>query len=218
MSYVLEHAEAVFAVVEDQEQVDKLVSIADRLPKLRQVVFDNPRGLKDYDPGRLHSFAAAQDLGRKELAANTGAASWWVSEINKGRGADISVMLYTSGTTGRPKGVMLSHDNVVKSGQNANIFDAFTPDDTMLAYLPMAWVGDHIFTYGQAYAGGLCVSCPESPETAQEDRREIGPTYFFAPPARIRKYADTDHCAHGRRQPLQARVIRLLHGCGAQVG
>ncbi len=91
-------------------------------------------------------------------------------------------MLYTSGTTGRPKGVMLTHANVVISGANANVFDQFTADDTMLAYLPMAWVGDHIFSYGQAYAGGLCVACPESPETAQEDRREIGPTYFFAPP------------------------------------
>ncbi|MEQ1649346.1 MAG: AMP-binding protein [Hyphomicrobiaceae bacterium] len=182
MSFVLEHAEVVFAVVEDQEQVDKVISIADKLPKLRHLVYDNARGLKDYDHSRLHDFAGVQGLGRDEMKANLGAAAWWVSEINKGQGSDVSVMLYTSGTTGRPKGVMLSHDNVVKSGNNANLFDKFTPDDTMLAYLPMAWVGDHIFTYGQAYAGGLCVSCPESPETALEDRREIGPTYFFAPP------------------------------------
>ena len=182
MSYVLEHAEAVFAVVEDQEQVDKLISIADKLPKLRHVIYDDARGLKDYDHSRLHDFDGVQALGTKELATNSAAADWWVSEIGKGRGADVSVMLYTSGTTGRPKGVMLTHENVVRSGQNANLFDKFTPDDTMIAYLPMAWVGDHIFTYGQAYAGGLCVSCPESPETAMEDRREIGPTYFFAPP------------------------------------
>ena len=91
-------------------------------------------------------------------------------------------MLYTSGTTGRPKGVMLTHDNIILSARNGNKFDGFGPDDLLLAYLPMAWVGDHIFSYGQGYVGAMCVCCPESPETIVEDRREIGPTYFFAPP------------------------------------
>jgi long-chain acyl-CoA synthetase len=182
MVYVLSHAEVRFAVVEDQEQVDKLLSIADQVPSLRRMIYDQDRGLKDYDHTHLHSYASVQDLGRSELKSNAGSESWWLDEIAKGKGADVSVMLYTSGTTGRPKGVMLTHDNVVRSGTNANVFDKFTPTDTMLAYLPMAWVGDHIFTYGQAYAGGLCVACPESPASAVEDRREIGPTYFFAPP------------------------------------
>ncbi|MBV1693791.1 MAG: AMP-binding protein, partial [Hyphomicrobiales bacterium] len=182
MAYVLEHAEVRMAVVADQEQVDKIISIAERVPSLRRMIYDDPRGLKDYDHGRLHNFSAVQKLGREEQAKNPKAESWWLSEVAKGTGADVSVMLYTSGTTGRPKGVMLTHDNVVLSGRNANLFDKFTPDDTMLAYLPMAWVGDHIFSYGQAYDGALCVACPESPETAIEDRREIGPTYFFAPP------------------------------------
>ncbi len=182
MAYVLAHAEVKFAVVEDQEQVDKIQSIADRVPLIAQMVYDETRGLKDYDATRLHSFDAISALGTQELQSNPAAAGWWLDEIAKGRGADVSVILYTSGTTGRPKGVMLTHANVVVSGTNANVFDHFTADDTMLAYLPMAWVGDHIFSYGQAYAGGLCVACPESPETAQEDRREIGPTYFFAPP------------------------------------
>ena len=88
------------------------------------------------------------------MRTNAGAEGWWLDEIAKGKGADVSVMLYTSGTTGRPKGVMLTHDNIVLSAQNGNKFDSFTPDDTLLAYLPMAWVGDHIFSYGQAYAGG----------------------------------------------------------------
>jgi long-chain acyl-CoA synthetase len=182
MVYVLEHAEVRYAVVEDQEQVDKILSVSDRLPLLHHMIYDQDRGLKDYDHTRLHSFASVQQFGRSEIADNAGSEGWWLSEIDKGCGADVSVMLYTSGTTGRPKGVMLTHDNVVKSGKNANIFDHFTADDTMLAYLPMAWVGDHVFTYAQAYAGGLCVACPESPQTIIEDRREIGPTYFFAPP------------------------------------
>jgi long-chain acyl-CoA synthetase len=182
MVYVLSHAEVRFAVVEDQEQVDKILSVADQLPRLVHMIYDEERGLKDYDHARLHSFESVQGLGRAELKSNRGSAGWWLEEIAKGKGADVSVMLYTSGTTGRPKGVMLTHDNVVRSGMHANAFDRFTTGDTMLAYLPMAWVGDHIFTYGQAYAGALCVACPESPATVVEDRREFGPSYFFAPP------------------------------------
>jgi len=182
MAYVLEHAEASIAVVEDQEQVDKVVSMADRLPHLKKIIYDDPRGLKDYQGSNLHAFTDVQKLGRDELRGNPGADGWWQDEIAKGKGSDVSVVLYTSGTTGRPKGVMLTHTNIVVSARNGNRFDNFGPDDTLLAYLPMAWVGDHLFSYGQAYAAGMCVCCPESPETVVEDRREVGPTYFFAPP------------------------------------
>jgi long-chain acyl-CoA synthetase len=182
MSYVLDHAEVKFAVAQNQEQVDKLISIAERVPRLHTIIYEEERGLSGYDRTNLHSFAHVEDLGRREMRDNAGAAGWWLDQIARGRGSDVSVMLYTSGTTGRPKGVMLTHDNIVISAQNGNKFDSFTPDDTMLAYLPMAWVGDHIFSYGQAFAGAMCVHCPESPETIIEDRREIAPTYFFAPP------------------------------------
>jgi long-chain acyl-CoA synthetase len=182
MAYVLEHCEAKFAVVQDQEQVDKLIAVAARLPDLRRVIYEEPRGLADYDHTMLHAFADVQRLGREEMQSNAGAEEWWRDEVAKGRGQDVSVMLYTSGTTGRPKGVMLTHANIIVSAENGNAFDRFGPDDVLLAYLPMAWVGDHLFSYGQAYAAGMCVCCPESPETVVEDRREIGPTYFFAPP------------------------------------
>jgi long-chain acyl-CoA synthetase len=182
MAYVLEHAEVRIAVVQDQEQVDKVIGVADRLSKLQRIIYDEERGLEDYDPGTLHSFEHVQELGRTELGSNAGAEGWWLDEIAKGKGSDVSVMLYTSGTTGRPKGVMLTFDNIIVSAQNGNRFDGFGPDDILLAYLPMAWVGDHIFSYAQAYAAAMCVCCPESPETVVEDRREIGPTYFFAPP------------------------------------
>ena len=182
MAYVLEHSEAKIAVVQDQEQVDKVVSVIDRLKKLQRIIYDEERGLASYDHKNLSSFDQVQTLGREEMEANSGAEGWWLDEIAQGKGSDVSVMLYTSGTTGRPKGVMLTHANIVVSAENGNRFDNFGPDDLLLAYLPMAWVGDHIFSYGQAYAGAMCVCCPESPETIVEDRREIGPTYFFAPP------------------------------------
>jgi long-chain acyl-CoA synthetase len=182
MAYVLKHAEVKYAIVEDQEQADKVLSIAEEIGTIRKIIYNDPRGLQKYDPNGLVSIASLQEAGRKALKADPAVRKAWLDDVAAGKGSDISVVLYTSGTTGRPKGVMLTQENVVISGRNANLFDHFTPDDTMLAYLPMAWVGDHIFSYGQAYAGALCVSCPESPDTITEDRREIGPTYFFAPP------------------------------------
>ena len=182
MAYVLDHAEVAFAVVEDQEQVDKLLSISDRLHTLRHIVYQDPRGLAKYDHTRLHSIEDVQHLGNDALKVDKGKDKWWRDEIARGQGSDISVMLYTSGTTGRPKGVLLSFENLVVTAENANRFDKLTADDQIIAYLPMAWVGDHIFSYGQAFAGAMCVACPESPDTIVDDRREIGPTYFFAPP------------------------------------
>ncbi|MCL4768197.1 MAG: AMP-binding protein [Hyphomicrobiaceae bacterium] len=185
MAYVLSHAEIALAVVENQEQVDKVLSLADQIPTLRRIVYEDPRGLKKYDHTRLHSFEEVQSLGRQELKTNPATDDWWHEEIAQGSGSDISVMLYTSGTTGQPKGVVLSHENLIRTAVNANAFDKLSEKEEIIAYLPMAWVGDHIFSYGQAFAAGFCVACPESLETAMEDRREIGPTFFFGPPRRF---------------------------------
>ncbi len=182
MAYVLTHAEVKFAIVEDQEQVDKVLSVAGDVGTIRKIIYNDERGLQKYDANDLVSIESLQEKGRQALKSDPAVRKAWLDGIAAGKGSDVSVVLYTSGTTGRPKGVMLTQENVVVSGRNANLFDHFTLDDTMIAYLPMAWVGDHIFSYGQAFAGALCVSCPESPDTITEDRREIGPTYFFAPP------------------------------------
>src|SRR5271169_302338 len=179
MAFVLDHAEVRFAVAEDQEQVDKLIAIKERCPLLEAVIFSDPRGMRHYGQPYLHDYAAVQERGR-ELAR--GEPAFFRDEITKGRGSDTAIILYTSGTTGRPKGVVLTFDNIIPTAKNAIEFEGLTDREEVLAYLPMAWIGEHIFSYAQAYCAGFCASCPESQATVMLDLRELGPTYFFAPP------------------------------------
>ncbi len=182
MAYVLDNAQARFAIVQDQEQVDKIRSFADRIPRLTEVIYDEPRGLGDYEPRGLTSFEQVQARGRALMTARDTFAREWEAGIRAGSGEDISVILYTSGTTGRSKGVMIKAVNAVNAAADTATFDRLTERDSVLAYLPLAWVGDHYLNYAQGYVSGFCVSCPESQQTVTQDLREIGPTYYFAPP------------------------------------
>ena len=179
MQYIYEHAEARFAIVENQEQVDKVLEIKDNTPKLEQVIFGDPRGLRNYAQTFIQSYASVQERGRAFDQSNP---SFYGDSVASKSGADTSIMLYTSGTTGRPKGVMLSYDNMIITGRNCSELEGLGDDDSILAYLPMAWIGDNIFSHAQSYVTGYCVNCPENSDTVLEDLREIGPSYFFAPP------------------------------------
>lgn len=182
MAYVLDHAEVRFAVVQDQEQVDKLLSFAEKIPALEQIIYDEPRGLRDYAHDRLHDFTAVQQSGRDALAADPNLGKNWEDAIHAASGDEISIMLYTSGTTGRSKGVMIKAEAAVNAAFDTAKFDHLSEKDSVLAYLPLAWVGDHYLNYAQGYISGFCMNCPESQQTVAQDLREIGPTYYFAPP------------------------------------
>ncbi len=182
LAFVLAHADVRFAAVEDQEQVDKLLSVAERLPAIAHILYDEPRGLRDYDRARLHPIERVIDDGRTALAADPALGRSLDDEIAAGKGSDISIILYTSGTTGVSKGVMLSAARCIAAASDTVAFDRLNEDDTALAYLPLAWAGDHYLNYAQGFVAGFCMACPETSDTALADIREIGPTFFFAPP------------------------------------
>ena len=177
--YVLDHCKARFVFAENQEQVDKVLDIKDQLADLDSIIYLDSRGMRKYDKSHLHDYRLLQEKGASQ-------ATQLKKELEKRLHAQTDdttcAMLYTSGTTGRPKGVVLSNGNILQTAKASSEFDKLDVDDSVLAYLPMAWVGDFIFSIGQAIWTGFCVNCPENADTMQHDLKEIGPSYFFAPP------------------------------------
>ena len=215
MAYVLEHCSARFIIAEDQEQVDKVIDVQDQLKELEQIIYIDDRGMRKYDHTRLTQYQVIQQQGR---AAADKLAPKLDKIVAKGNGSDTCAMLYTSGTTGRPKGVVLSNDNVIKTSQASCDFDHLVSEDSVLAYLPMAWVGDFIFSIGQASWTGFCVNCPESSDTMQHDLREIGPTYFFAPPRYFEQVLTTVQIRMEDAGSFKRKMFRYFMDHAANVG
>jgi long-chain acyl-CoA synthetase len=238
MAYVLDHAGVKLAVVQDQEQVDKVWTWQEKIPQLQMLVYDEPRGLRDYDHAKLKSFAEVQADGRHVVDTVSGAAQRWEERVRQASGGDVSIMLYTSGTTGRSKGVMLKASAAVAAARDTVEFDRLTEKDSVLAYLPLAWVGDHYLNYAQGYVSGFCVNCPESQETVAQNLREIGPSFYFAPPrvfeslltmvtirmedaGRLKKWLFETFIAHARRHGeaiLEGRPVPLMARLGYALG
>ncbi len=177
--FPINNAEVRFAFAEDQEQVDKLLEIRDRCPQLSHIYFDDPRGLRKYDEPGLASLEELLASGKvcAELHAEFVAA-----QIEQGRPDDVAAMFFTSGTTGNPKGVVHTHDSLLDRARAGADFDHLSSAEEVLAYLPPAWIGQNIFSYAQWLACGYVVNCPESAATVTIDLKEVGPTYYFAPP------------------------------------
>jgi len=178
--FVFQDAEIAFAIAEDQEQVDKLLEIMPRCPQLKRIYYDDRRGLRHYDQPELMSYDRLVELGREFDRANP---DFFMAEVEKGRPEDMAALFYTSGTTGNPKGVVHSNKNLIATGRMAAEIEGITADENILAFLPMAWIGQNMFSYTQALICGFCVNCPESTDTVMTDLREIGPSYFLAPPS-----------------------------------
>ncbi|HXD05747.1 MAG TPA: AMP-binding protein [Burkholderiaceae bacterium] len=177
--FPLNNAEVEFAVLEDQEQVDKLVEIREQCPRLSHLWFDDPRGLRNYQVAGLASLDALIEAGRAFNAQHPGYVN---GLIESAQPSDVAAMFFTSGTTGNPKGVVHTHASLIDRATAGRDFDHLTDREEVLAYLPPAWIGQNSFSYAQWLVCGYVVNCPESASTVSIDLKEIGPTYYFAPP------------------------------------
>ena len=177
--FPINNAEVRFAFAEDQEQVDKLLEIRAQCPQLDHLYFDDPRGLRKYDEPGLAALDELLAAGRAFAQLHPG---FFRAEIDKAGPGDVAAMFFTSGTTGNPKGVVHTHNSLLDRARAGAEFDRLTGDEEVLAYLPPAWIGQNIFSYAQWLTCGYVVNCPESAATVTIDLKEVGPTYYFAPP------------------------------------
>ena len=215
MAFPIQNAEITHAIVEDQEQVDKLLEILPRCASLRRVYYDDARGMRHYAHPQLQAYDALLAEGRESLRRDP---AFVETEIAKGRGADTAAMFFTSGTTGVPKGVVLTNTSLIDRSKTVTDWEGLTEDDVVLAFMPPAWIGQNIFSYAQPLVTGYCICCPESTETVTTDMREIGPTYYFAPPRVFEALLTQVSVRMEDAGAIKRRMYRYFMGIARRVG
>ena len=179
VAYVIDHSDASFVIAEDQEQVDKILGLLASLPKVKKVIYCDPRGMRNYKHPALISFSEVQQQGRSLAASDP---DLWARGVSAGKGADVAIVCYTSGTTGSPKGAMLTYANLLSMARNVSAVDPKFPADEFVSFLPLAWIGEQMVSFSASLLIGFAINFPEEPETVMPDLREIGPHTMFAPP------------------------------------
>ncbi|WP_066300450.1 AMP-binding protein [Bacillus sp. FJAT-29937] len=179
ISYILDHCDATVVVVEDQEQVDKVFEIREEIPKVKTIIYYDPRGMRNYKDDCLLSFKDVQALGKNFEVESP---SFFLSEVEKGNEEDVAIFSYTSGTTGNPKGTMLTYRNLMEMAKNLSDIDPLTEKDEYVSFLPLAWIGEQMMTMAMGLYNGMTINFPEEPSTVLENLREIGPQVMFSPP------------------------------------
>ncbi|WP_323038097.1 AMP-binding protein [Pararhodobacter sp.] len=215
MAYVVEHCGARYVICGDQEQVDKIIEVQETVSCVEQILYLDKRGMRKYDHTSMNWLMDVQSEGRAGHQRFSGELKKRTEELTYD---STCVMLYTSGTTGKPKGVVMSNRNIIETAKSSSEFDHLTHREEILAYLPMAWVGDFIFAVGQAYWTGFCVNCPESAATMLTDLREIGPTYYFAPPRVFETMLTTVMIRMEDASPAKQRMFKRYMDHARKVG
>src|SRR3990172_12001463 len=214
VQYIVDHSDTKFLIGEGQEEVDKGLAIKDRCPKLERIIWDDPKGMRGYDDPTLISLDEVAKLGR-ELGERE--PKLFEELVGNGRGDDVCLLFYTSGTTALPKGALLTHHNILKMGQNMMAVDPCKEDDDFVSFLPFAWIGEQMMSISCGLQAGFTINFPESPETVQQNIREIGPRVLFSPPRVYEQMVRTVQVLHLDAPLLKRKVYDLATGIGGRI-
>lgn len=212
--YIVDHSDTKFLIGEGQEEVDKALAIKDRCPKLKRVVSDDPKGMRGYDDPILISLEEVSELGKR---LDQREPNLFEELIEKGEGDDICLLFYTSGTTAQPKGALLTHHNMLKMGQNMMAVDPCNEDDDFVSFLPFSWIGEQMMSISCGLQAGFTINFPESPETVQQNIREIAPQVLFSPPRIYEQMVRTVQVRYLDAPRLKRRIYEWAMRVGERI-